>query len=128
MARLDFALLALAATEEGDLFNLLRAGVEQLTVSSLPLTTLLHLAARWDWEDHERTGTQTIGVSCRDPQGSPLHEATYELQRDDEPGYTPAGRIVAMLPLTIQRHGVHHVELTVNRAQLKRIPVVVIAG
>lgn len=127
MARLDFALLALAATEEGDLFNFLRAGVEQLTVATLPVTTLLHLAARWDWDETDGVAAQTVGVECRDPQGRPLHEATYDVVRAPQPSDAPAARIIAPLPLTFQTQGLHTVELSVNRRVLKHFGLAVLA-
>lgn len=125
VARLDFALLALAATEDGDLFNMLRAGVEELSVASLPVTTVLQLVARWDWDVEERSGRQTVGVVCRDPLNALVHENTYHVDRIDTPAYPLAGRLIAPLPLTFDRTGLYALELTVNRRMLKRMSIMV---
>lgn len=126
MPNLDFAILSVAATEDGETFNLLGAGVEEVRVAQLPTVTLVYLTARWEW-DELPVGTQaTVGVMCRCLEtAAVLFEKTYEVSVQGVGAATLPARLLTPLPLSLTSYGRHVVELSVLRHPLKRLPFVV---
>lgn len=128
MPSLDFAILAVAATEDGETFNLLGAGVEEIRVARLPIVSRLYLAARWEWETSDPGPLATAGVTCRCLEGDAvvLYENTFEARVRAQEGVVLPARLKTALPLKIDRYGRHIVELTVRRQVLKAIPFAVV--
>lgn len=129
MAQLDFALLSVAATEDGETFNLLGAGVEEVRVQNLPAVTLIYLVARWNWDSVDVQTVLTAGVSCRSLEtGAVLYENTFDAGVSARRGQSFPARLKTALPLTLETFGEHVVELTVQRRVLKRMKFAVMQG
>lgn len=125
MPELDFALLAVAATENGEVFNLLSAGVEEIRVARLPTVSLMYVAARWGWDLSD--AASTAGVSCRRVEdGALLYENTFEARVLLHEGVALPARLMTALPLNLERYGRHVVELTVRRQVLKTMNFAVV--
>lgn len=128
MPNLDFAVLAVAATEDGETFNLLGAGIEEVRVAQLPSVALVYLAARWDWVAEDVESAATVGVACRCLEdGALLYENTFEARVGRSAGSFLPARLMVPLPLTLVQFGRHVVELTVRRQVLKDISFDVLA-
>ena len=127
MPVLDFALMAVAATGDGETFNMLGAGVEYLRVRRLPAVSLTYLVARWEWDHGDANRSATVGVSCRCLENAELlHEATFPI-RVREAGPNSVGHVLTPLPLNLRIFGLHVVELTVDGQLLKALPLTVVA-
>lgn len=107
------------------MFNLLRAGVDELTPQSLPVTTELILIARWEWEPSEFGRRVSVGIEVRSlANGEVLHERTVVSDVVPQaPDASQPCRPMTIVPLRLRHVGEHAVEISVKRKPLKKIRI-----